>query len=71
LLVIEFSPPEDACYIYEKRVIDHVVPEFWTRQSFSVTQLKQTSLCFDCIVYDQSWQEQLTEILDYFGMHPL
>jgi hypothetical protein len=71
LLVIEFSPPEDACYIYEKRVIDHVVPEFWTRQSFSVTQLKQTSICFDCIVYDQSWQEQLTEILDYFGMHPI
>jgi hypothetical protein len=71
LLVIEFSPPEDSCYVYERRVIDQVVPEFWMRQSFHVTQLKQSSICFDCIVYDQSWQEQLIEILDYFGIHPI
>jgi hypothetical protein len=55
LLVIEFSPPEDACYVYERRVIDQVVPEFWMRQSFGATQLKQSSICFDRIVYDQSW----------------
>jgi hypothetical protein len=51
--------------------MDQVVPEFWMRQAFGATQLKQSAICFDRIVYDQGWQEQLTEILDYFGMHPV
>lgn len=71
VVVIEFSRAGNACHIYEKRVSEKVVPDFWTVQPFTIYRLKQRSLCVERVVHRIGWQQEMTSILARYGIRPV
>ena len=70
ILVIEFSRVGNACYVYQKGVLDQVVPDFWTLQPFSDSQLKQRHLPRKRVPHQRGWQAEMSGILATHGIRP-
>lgn len=68
ILIIEFSRVGNACYIYETRIIDQIIPDFWMSQSFGERTLKQRGLCGERIIHRRGWQEEMIAILARYGI---
>lgn len=71
VVVIEFSRAGNACHIYEKRVIDRVISDFWAVQPFTIHRLKQKSLCIERVVHRVGWQQEMISILARYGIRPV
>jgi hypothetical protein len=71
VLVIEFNKM-GACYVYDRSVVERVVPEFWTTQPFSYYRIKQKRLVAHWIVHDAggNWKYKLQNILAGYGIRP-
>lgn len=69
LCAIEFNHV-GACYVYERRAMDEVVPDFWARRSFTESSLKRQDVCLARVIHKPGWEEELQMILARFGVRP-
>jgi len=72
LIAVEFSQKPNACYVYQRRFFDDLVPELWAPTSFSESQLKNKDACVDRITHDVhgSWGLRLRNLLARYGVRP-
>lgn len=68
ILVIEFSKPGNACYVYERRAADELIPDFWSIRRFTFERLKQERVCVARIVHRPGWQEEMRRVLAHYGI---
>jgi EH signature protein len=69
ICAIEFNHV-GACYLYNRRVIDQVVPDFWAPGYFTESGLKRKDLRLARIVHKPGWEEELQMILARHGIRP-
>ena len=69
VLAIEFNNV-GACYIYQKRNIPHIVPDFWTGNPLRETDLKQRYFAVQRVLHNSGWQSELQYILAQYGIRP-
>jgi hypothetical protein len=68
ILIVEFSQPGLACYIYERERVERVIADFWTTQVFTLRQLQQDQFCLASLSHRDDWQADMTEILEHYGI---
>jgi len=67
---VEFSRLGGACYLYESRVLRHILPVFYGSEVITQKRLKQRELCLVRVVHKDRWQDGLRDVLASKGVRP-
>jgi hypothetical protein len=77
IVIVEFSVPGNACYVYDQREFKEILPDFWTRVTLTVTGLKkkrssltkQAGSTWDG-VHRPGWESDASQLLAERGVRP-
>lgn len=75
ILIVEFSKPGNACYIYEKTAVGKLIENFWNNTPFLIDRgdfklcLKQKTY-IGRVVHRDGWEEEMSQILAHHGVRP-
>jgi len=69
ICAIEFNQV-GACYVYDRKGIDRVVSDFWSRGYFNESSLKKRDLAVDRIIHNPGWEEKMAQLLARYGVRP-
>jgi hypothetical protein len=77
IVVVEFSAPGNACYVYHESDFKKIVADFWTRGTLTVTGLKKKessigkqSRFYWNGVHRAGWQSDASQLLAFYGVRP-
>jgi hypothetical protein len=69
ICAVEFSHI-GACYLYTRRNMERVLPDFWARDFFSERNLRRRDACVARIVHRRGWEVELQNTLSRLGVRP-
>ncbi|HXX24462.1 MAG TPA: EH signature domain-containing protein [Terriglobia bacterium] len=77
IVVVEFSAPGNACYVYNESEFRKIVADFWAHETFGVARLKQKtssltkqSRFYWNGVHRAGWQQDASHLLALYGVRP-
>ena len=59
-----------ACYLYERKAMNEVVPDFFASMDFTEAGLKQKELCLGRVRHTPGWEDELQMMLARYGVRP-
>ena len=67
ITVIEFSKIGNACFIYDQSEARKIISDFWMKEYFLISRLKQRQ-AGTRILHNRGWQQEMEGILAKWGV---
>ena len=77
IVVVEFSVPGNACYVYTKADFNRILGDFWTQRKLTVSGLKKKTSSLTKQpgsgwdgVHRRGWEVDASQLLALYGVRP-